>query len=104
MPAAEGVLIETDLLNRMRRQAQIPYPHSYAAPTPRIPPKCDTRSKGRRLITHNNSRQLRALRDLPAKALMCSLRFLLFQADCRILWRAALTRESSIWRSARRTH
>jgi hypothetical protein len=44
--------------------------------------------KGRRLMPHNNSRQLGALRDLPAQGFDV-LAAVLFQADCRIL-RAAL--------------
>jgi hypothetical protein len=55
--------------------------------------------KGRRLTPHNNSRQLGALRELPPKALMCSLRF----CSRKIIEFSGLhssrTRVSSIWLS-----
>jgi hypothetical protein len=40
--------------------------------------------QGRRSVPHNNSRQLGALRDLPAQGFDV-FAAVLFQADCRIL-------------------
>lgn len=56
--------------------------------------------KGRRLTTHNNSRQLGALRDLPAQG-FDALAAVLFQEDYRVL-RAALIPHARVVELAKR--